>query len=329
MPPRPQRFSSVLKAGVPPRHLLSAGLLLAAAVPSVQAARAHRRRRTLLPTLPAYPPVFPGSHRILTLPDADVSLWRRRGSDPSLPPAVLLHGWGSSAASTYHSLAALLPCDVYAFDLPGHGRAPTPEVFSLAVTADLFVSALESLDLERPPLLMGHSLGGALALLMTARLGPDRLSGLVLSATSAYFDWPQFRAALRVAHLLRTPSSPVALWVHFRRLGMLDPELAPLSTWTFQAAPAPHVLRQAAMELLRFDASDLSGLALPDRSLFIIPADDTTIPLRHQLASARRLGVESVVVPGPHSLPFTAPAKIAELVCGMLGRSSEAAQPVA
>jgi pimeloyl-ACP methyl ester carboxylesterase len=87
----------------------------------------------------------------------------RRGSGA---PLVFLHGIGSSSA-TWHRCMDLLAdrYEVIAVDLLGHGRSPVP-VDPAEYTRD---RALEDLDevldsLGRPAVLIGHSLGGYLAL---------------------------------------------------------------------------------------------------------------------------------------------------------------------
>jgi pimeloyl-ACP methyl ester carboxylesterase len=103
---------------------------------------------------------------------------RGRGS---LPPVVLLHGVGSSATPFAPLIARLLPHvpRIVAPDYPGHG-------FSLDARAEVTVrtlfeamtSALDSL-LDEPAVVVGNSLGGALAL-HYAIARPRRVAGLVL-----------------------------------------------------------------------------------------------------------------------------------------------------
>lgn len=96
------------------------------------------------------------------------------------PQSVLLHGSGGSAALWYAVLAALAERRrVVAVDLPGHGETAIPTWRS----PDAIERMLEWLDefLLRFewPLLIGHSLGGYLALLHFSRRRPS-LPGMVL-----------------------------------------------------------------------------------------------------------------------------------------------------
>jgi pimeloyl-ACP methyl ester carboxylesterase len=100
--------------------------------------------------------------------------------DPDAPVAVLLHGSGGSAALWYPVLAPTAARRrVVAVDMPGHGETTVPSWRS----PDAMERMLEWLDelLRRfeAPLLIGHSLGGYMALVHFARHRPS-LQGLVL-----------------------------------------------------------------------------------------------------------------------------------------------------
>lgn len=72
---------------------------------------------------------------------------------------------------------------VYALDLPGHGKSDPPSENSVAGYARRLHDWLEELALERA-LLVGHSLGGAIAL-HAAVAHPEKIAGLVLVGTGA------------------------------------------------------------------------------------------------------------------------------------------------
>jgi pimeloyl-ACP methyl ester carboxylesterase len=99
-------------------------------------------------------------------------------------PLVLLHGLLGSArnlATLARGLAARRDdLDVVAFDLAGHGASPplppAPDTATLA--ADVLDSA-DALGLGTPLALVGHSLGGRVAL-RAAAVDPARISGVTL-----------------------------------------------------------------------------------------------------------------------------------------------------
>jgi pimeloyl-ACP methyl ester carboxylesterase len=96
------------------------------------------------------------------------------------PHAVLLHGSGGSAALWYPALAALADRrHVVAVDMPGHGETSIPAWPSPGTMERLLDWLAEFLDRFDWPLVVGHSLGGYMALLHFARLRPS-VAGLVL-----------------------------------------------------------------------------------------------------------------------------------------------------
>lgn len=87
-----------------------------------------------------------------------------------LPAALLLHGITSSALSWVRVGPALADrYRVYALDLRGHGDSvkPSQGAYSLRSTADDITAFIQALELERP-LLVGHSWGGATAIVLAS-----------------------------------------------------------------------------------------------------------------------------------------------------------------
>jgi N-formylmaleamate deformylase len=86
------------------------------------------------------------------------------------PSMVLIHGITSSARSWMRVGPALADrYRVYAFDMRGHGDSvkPSSGAYSLRQTADDTIAFIEALELQRP-VLLGHSWGGATALVVAS-----------------------------------------------------------------------------------------------------------------------------------------------------------------
>jgi pimeloyl-ACP methyl ester carboxylesterase len=100
------------------------------------------------------------------------------------PTLVMLHGAGGSS-QTWLSQVNLLPdaVNALALDLPGHGETEGPVKETLREYGLWLTELLETV-IGFPVFLMGHSMGGAIAL-DSAISRPDLFEGLILVATGA------------------------------------------------------------------------------------------------------------------------------------------------
>lgn len=106
-------------------------------------------------------------------------------------PAVLfLHGVGSGKDGWKRQLDTVLDTgfQFVALDAPGFGQTPLPTAPGFAPHVDAVLQVMDHLEIDRV-VLCGHSLGGMTAQEFYAQ-HPDRVKGLVLSATSPAFGRP-------------------------------------------------------------------------------------------------------------------------------------------
>ncbi len=107
------------------------------------------------------------------------------GVQPERGSLLLIHGLGGSTFSWRKISPQLAEAgyNVYAVDLPGFGRSPAKESLDLSRTgfASILWSFWSSQNPPKPLFLLGHSMGGGIALQM---VGDDRenIEGLVLIA---------------------------------------------------------------------------------------------------------------------------------------------------
>jgi pimeloyl-ACP methyl ester carboxylesterase len=96
------------------------------------------------------------------------------------PPLVFLHGWGASHKYWLHAFSGFAPrYRCVAPDLPGFGLSAKPERdYSLEALARWTGAFLDRLNFPKVTL-VGHSMGGAIALLF-ARANPGRVAKLAL-----------------------------------------------------------------------------------------------------------------------------------------------------
>ena len=129
-------------------------------------------------------------------------------------PVILVHG----LAASLHDWDALLPelaahnYAGYALDLLGHGESAKPRKIDHYTGDSVFAHMLgwiDSLDLEQPAILIGHSLGGYMAL-QFALQSPERVRALVL--VNPFYTQSQLPPTLRF--FLRRPLLNTALIQH-------------------------------------------------------------------------------------------------------------------
>ena len=104
------------------------------------------------------------------------------------PPLLLIHGLAGQMRHFTHSLLDLLKSDyrVVIVDRPGSGYSTRPPQASAAIDAQARTIAhfAKALGLERP-LVVGHSLGGAIALSLALN-HPEEVGGLALIAPATH-----------------------------------------------------------------------------------------------------------------------------------------------
>ena len=108
------------------------------------------------------------------------------------PPALLVHGLGDSLAGWAQVAGALSRRhELHLLDLPGHGLSRDPPDWRLSTLAAGV--AHYARGMRQAPLLVGHSLGGWIALRLAAS-GTVPLSGLMLvNPAGAPAEWAPFR----------------------------------------------------------------------------------------------------------------------------------------
>lgn len=115
---------------------------------------------------------------------------------------VLIHGIAASLKDWDTLVSRLVTAgfETIVLDLPGHGDSCKPDqldFYRLDNILDSLVDWMETLDLEQPPVLVGHSLGGYLSLEYALRY-PDCIRGLVL--INPFYSPDQIPALIRLSY---------------------------------------------------------------------------------------------------------------------------------
>jgi pimeloyl-ACP methyl ester carboxylesterase len=214
----------------------------------------------------------------------------------------LVHGLGGAASNWLALAPLLLPGRrLLVPELPGHGGSePLPAAASLNAYADRLGLVADHAQVAGTAV-VGHSLGGAIALRLAIRR-PDLVESLVLAGAAGITSATRrSRYALTVTGLLkpgrriaphrrRVASSALLRTLVFGRWGAADPQaLPPEVVDGFLAGPARHTdTFSAARALMRDDPrADLDRVRCP--ALVLWGARDNQLPVADAFDYARRL----------------------------------------
>ncbi len=249
-------------------------------------------------------------------------------------PLVLVHGLGGAAANWLALAPLLLPGRrLIVPELPGHGgSSPLPAAPSLSPYADRLGLLLEHEGVT-PAAVVGHSLGGAVALRLALRR-PESVSALVLAAAAGISSTARSaRYALTVTGILkpgrkiaphrrRVARSDLLKLLVFGRWGASDPPaLPPEVVEALLAGPARHTdTVSAATALVRDDVRpELERINCP--VLVLWGARDNQLPVDDAFDYARRLRAPlRVIADCGHLLIVERPAACADAITGFLSR---------
>ena len=233
---------------------------------------------------------------------------------PAALTLIGLHYWAGSGRA-FAAVAKLLAPDyrLLAPDLKGFGAAPAGPDFSLDAYADQVAGLVEAQGL-RHYVLVGHSMGGKIALALAARQPPG-LAGVVLLSPSPPGPEPMAEADRQAA--LRAHGQPTAAEETFRKI-----TAQPLSEALHQQIVADNLrssfgawaawLQHGSREDLRARLR-LAGVQVP--CLLLAGAADAVLPPAVHRAHTLPLlpaGTELHLIPGAgHLLPYEAPEAVA------------------
>jgi magnesium chelatase accessory protein len=214
----------------------------------------------------------------------------------------VVHGW-TGAASNFVELAPLLAerFRVLAPDLPGHGgSAPLPAAPNMDAYAER-VRAVAEMEGMLPAAVVGHSMGGLVALRLALRR-PDDMRVLVLAASAGIESvtrraefWIAFVGLTRPSRVIsrfrhRIPDSPFLRQAVFSSLQVSDPlALSPHAIEGLLGSSRHHTdVVSSGRALVRDDPrTELEAVRCP---VFLLwGARDLQVPLSDAFEYARRL----------------------------------------
>jgi pimeloyl-ACP methyl ester carboxylesterase len=232
------------------------------------------------------------------------------GSRDSLP-AVLIHGAGGDHLYWPASIRRLAGQTVLGIDLPGHGKSSGNSQQSLWSYAGWLADFLTQIGYYQV-VLVGHSMGGCLALAMALEY-PGQVAGLGLISTAPHIDFsgdllnlaahpasfPLVVEAL--THLAFSPSTDLNLVQDAsRRLSETRPSLLYsdlMACAVFDAHARLNAIKVPTLVMTGMDdqitppgSARALAVSLPNASVYIIPAAGHMAPLEQPDEVAGRLG---------------------------------------
>lgn len=191
-------------------------------------------------------------------------------------PLVFIHGAGDSARA-WREQVAYFGALAHAIDLPGHGARPDslPEqVSALDYAHAVHRIITDELHLERP-VIVGHSLGGLIALEMGLNYG-SQLGGLVLIGTGA-----RMRVLPALLEAARTEPEQALLSLKDLSIAEKSDPAFPTRMIGEQAKLQPGMLYRDLLACNTFDVMDRLQEIQRLPTLIICGADERNAPVKY------------------------------------------------
>lgn len=231
------------------------------------------------------------------------------------PPLILIHGAGGSRLQWPAELRRMPGQRVYTLDLPGHGKSGGDGEGTIEGYMAHVLEWMEALDLS-PAVLVGHSMGGAIAL--SAGLeAADMVAGLVLVGTGGRLR--VHPSVLELTAKVDSPDQVVDLVIGWAFGQDADPQTKKRAR-ARMAEIGPQVLRQDFAACDGFDVLDrLSAVTAP--ALVVCGTEDKLTPAKYSFFLADSIsGAQLELVDGAgHMVMLERP----ELVAGAVARFIE------
>jgi pimeloyl-ACP methyl ester carboxylesterase len=238
----------------------------------------------------------------------------RRPSDS--PALLLLHGAGGSRLNWPPELHRLGGATVYTLDLPSHGRSEGQGRDTVTGYAEDVLAFFDAVGIERA-VVVGHSMGGAIALTM-ALDSPERVAGLVLIATGA-----RLRVAPSILERIPTDfEAALDIITRYAWAPEVSSELVDLGREHLREA-GPDVLLGDLTACDRFDVMERLGeIDVP--TLVLSGSADRLAPVKYARYLADHISsAQIVIIEGAgHMVMLERPTEVAEAVREFLQNKS-------
>ncbi len=191
-------------------------------------------------------------------------------------PLVFVHGSGDSGRVWRLQVEYFGLQRAFALDLPGHGQRP--DTLPAEVTVQEYAQAVHDIVTQelrlQKPIIIGHSLGGAIALTMALEYS-NELAGIVLIGTGA-------RLRILPALLADAKNMPEQARSHLSKMAVAATTAPSVSQAVTQeqAVPGPNILYR---DLAACDVFDIMKrlYEIPLPTLIVCGAEDQLTPVKY------------------------------------------------
>ncbi|GAC1557639.1 MAG: alpha/beta hydrolase [Ktedonobacteraceae bacterium] len=191
-------------------------------------------------------------------------------------PLVFIHGSGDSGRVWRFQTEHVGTQSTFALDLPGHGQRP--DTLPAEITVQEYTQAAHDIIMQElhlhKPIIVGHSLGGAIALTMALEYG-NELGGIVLVGTGA-------RLRILPAILADAKNTPEQARQRLSQMAMAPTTVASVSQAVVQeqVTPGPTILYRDLAACDLFDIMQrLYEISIP--TLVICGTEDQLTPVKY------------------------------------------------
>jgi len=262
---------------------------------------------------------------------------------PGAPRVLALHGWLDNAASFIPLQGHLPGIELVALDLPGHGASahlPQAAEYTVPNAARAVFAAADALGWDRF-VLLGHSLGGAIASLMAAAM-PARIERLAVIESLGALAEDEGDSGRRLQEAFAAEATPRRPLRRFRdpdtalraRLAaggigeaaarlLVERGIAPVRGGEDPPGYAwrsdPRLTRATAVRMTEGQVHDLlAAIECPVRVVYASPAQPYFPEAQRQARFARLRDGSLVTLEGGHHLHMEQPGAVADAIAGFL-----------
>ncbi len=236
----------------------------------------------------------------------------QRSTEPGESSVVFIHGFGGTHRHWGYQLQSVRGANLYALDLPGHGRSGGEARTSIDDYTGFLSNFLEALGLRRTTL-VGHSMGGAIAQQFALDHGSE-VDRLILVGTGARLRvLPSF-----LEGLLNDFESTVEMILGYAYAEGVDQELVDLGRGEL-LANAPAVPHGDLVACDNFDVMDRLGEIRCPTLIICGEEDQLTPPKYCQFLQEHIANAMLTIIPGAgHMVMLEQPEQVSVAIEGFL-----------